>query len=212
MIRCVVFDFDGTLVLSNEIKRDGFFAVIPTSTDARTEMEAILRAPPGDRNAILGMYARRCGGDSERFVDEYTRWCAERIVVCRERLGAGEALRALRAQGIPIHINSATPELPLRQVVARRYGADVFASVRGGYGAKQSILHEIVRASGGSSESVVMVGDGTDDLEAAKAVGCRFFGVSGGSLAESSTEVDLMEDLSFLPSLIGRYESAETLP
>ena len=43
--RCVVFDFDGTLVQSNEIKRQAFYEVVKNIADAKPLMDEILRFP-----------------------------------------------------------------------------------------------------------------------------------------------------------------------
>ena len=55
MIRCVVFDFDGTLVDSNAIKRAAFFEAVHTVDPNGAYMEKVLQAPkPGDRFEVMG--------------------------------------------------------------------------------------------------------------------------------------------------------------
>lgn len=204
MIRCAVFDFDGTLVLSNGIKREGFFAVIPGTPDANALMEDLLRDPPGDRYAILGEFAAQFGGDRDGMVADYTRWCSERIVACPERPGAGKAVQALHALSIITHINSATPEAPLREIVSQRYGQGMFSSVRGGHGAKQENLRAVMADGGLAADEIVMIGDGLDDYDAAKAVGCLFIGVAGGTLEASGETDGLIERFDALPAIVRR--------
>ena len=53
MIACVVFDFDGTLVLSNAIKRDAFYMIADRYAGGRACMDELLTSRTGDRAAIL---------------------------------------------------------------------------------------------------------------------------------------------------------------
>lgn len=195
MIHCVVFDFDGTLVLSNDIKREGFFAVIPPGAESHATMERILNDPPGDRERIFAAFAALEGGDAVDLTRKYSRRCEEGIVGCAERSGAGAMLARLAGAGIPCHINSATPEFPLRAVVRRRYGDGVFASVRGGHGAKLANLEAILASECLAASELAMVGDGVDDREAARAAGCRFVGIGGGTLALEVGGHGLLDDL-----------------
>lgn len=53
MIRCVVFDFDGTLVRSDNIKRASFLAVVRNFDPHGELMARVLTEQPGDRHAIF---------------------------------------------------------------------------------------------------------------------------------------------------------------
>lgn len=202
MIRCIVWDFDGTLVLSNDIKHGGFLAIADAFPGGRAAMEDILASPPGDRTAILAAFAARFDGDPTALVRRYTEWCEERILICPERAGAAAVLTALRAAGIRQHINSATPTEPLRAVIRRRYGDGVFDGVRGGHGAKVANLMAIMAEEGLGPSQVAMIGDGEDDRAAARAVGCRFHGVADGTLSRRSDCGPLVGDLSELLPLL----------
>ena len=105
--------------------------------------------------------------------------------MCPERHGASLALAQLSRAGISIHVNSATPIIPLRSLVLRRYGAGTFAGVHGGHGAKFANLVEILRREQLHPSPLAMVGDGIDDRDAATNSGCQFVGIGGGSLAKS---------------------------
>ncbi len=202
MIRCVVFDFDGTLVLSNAIKRDGFFAVANGFPGGAAEMERLLADPPGDRFAIMAAFAARHGADAGDLAEAYGAWCETRILACPERRGADACLAELRRRGIPAWINSATPEAPLRAVVARRYPPDSFAGVLGGHASKEPNLRAILAAAACAPAEMLMVGDGADDRAGARAVGCAFVGLTDGSLARCPDAEDLLDDLSGIAARI----------
>lgn len=195
MIRCVVFDFDGTLVLSNDIKREGFFAAVAGYADGTPRMERILASPPGDRYAILRCFAEEAGGDADQLAACYSAWCEEQILVCPERSGASQALDQLRSAGFRIHVNSATPTGPLRQLVARRYGKSSFDGIHGGLGAKLANLETIRLREHLLPAELTMVGDGIDDRDAAHTFGCRFIGVAGGTLAAAKPDMALLDSL-----------------
>jgi phosphoglycolate phosphatase len=202
MIRCVVFDFDGTLVLSNDIKREGFFAAVAERAGGPERMARILASPPGDRYAIFRRFAEEAGDDPGELAVRYSSWCEERILVCPERSGASLALAELRRAGISVHVNSATPTAPLRSVVLRRYGEDSFNGVHGGHGAKVANLEAILRQEQLLPASLAMVGDGIDDRDAALRAGCQFVGVGGGTLAAAAPDEKLLDTLECLWPLL----------
>jgi phosphoglycolate phosphatase len=210
VIRCVVFDFDGTLVLSNDIKREGFFAAVAEQQGGLERMARILASPPGDRYAMFRRFAEVTEDNPDELAVRYSSWCEERILVCPDRSGASLALAELRRAGIKVHINSATPSVPLRSLILRRYGEGLFDGVHGGHGAKRQNLESILRQEHLHPSSLAMVGDGIDDQEAALSVGCRFIGVSGGTLAAADTDVEWFDSLECLWSLL-RDETAKEM-
>lgn len=207
MIRCVVFDFDGTLVLSNDIKREGFFAAVTGSPDGPERMARILASPPGDRYAIFRYFTDEVGGDPDELAARYSEWCDERILTCPERPGASVALAQLRHAGLSLYVNSATPTVPLRAVVRRRYGDGFFNGVHGGHGAKHANLKAILHNEQLLPSSLVMVGDGVDDRDAALAAGCHFIGIGGGTLA-ATQDAGLLDTLEHLLSLFPHETSS----
>ena len=208
MIRCAVFDFDGTLVLSNAIKRDGFFAVAAGYPDGAAAMNRLLANPPGDRFAIMAAFAALHGANAGELAEQYGAWCEARILAYPERAGATACLMDLRQRGISPWINSATPEAPLRAVVARRYPTGTFAGVLGGHGRKADNLRAILAAENIAATEMLMIGDGVDDRDGARAVGCAFVGLTDGSLAAAPAPGPLLTDLAALGAWLDAAESA----
>jgi phosphoglycolate phosphatase-like HAD superfamily hydrolase len=204
VIDAAVFDFDGTLVLSNAIKADLFIDMASDFPGGREQMQTILRARIGDRSAIWQRFAadRGIGEQAGELVRRYTSLCQTRIETCPERAGASAVLEALRARGFRLYVNSSTPTDPLRALTAARFPAVTFDAVHGGYGRKLENLRRIADDARRDPRAIVMVGDGVDDFDAARAFGCRFVGVSGGSLGVVAPGA-LIDDLRDLPARLG---------
>lgn len=194
MIRCVVLDFDGTLVHSNEIKREGFLAVASKIPGGGDWMKKILSDSPGDRYAIFHRFAEEVGASAPDLVADYSRWCEERILDCPERQGASRSIVKLRAAGIRVYINSATPTEFLRSIIIRRFGVDFFDGVYGGFGEKANNIRMILALEEIQPIQTVMVGDGIDDWGASNVTGCRFIGVPNGTLTLNAYDGPLLAD------------------
>lgn len=182
-VRCVAFDFDGTLVDSNAIKRQAYDAVLAGVEGAGEAIATVLRERPGDdRHAVLArVHARlQTGGARDlpppsALVRAYGRLCEERVIACASVPGAVAALDAL-AVGHVLYLASATPEDALERVVAGRGWSAYFRGVYGGPRSKLANLERIAGREGLAPGELVYVGDGAADREAAARFGCRFFG------------------------------------
>ena len=184
-VRCFVFDFDGTLKLTNQIKRQGFFEIIDSQAVYRAQMETVLESCDGDRYEILKSYAAIAGGDLDELVSSYSSWCERQIIKSPEREGASSVLRALKERQKLIYVNSATPQNVIKNLIPRIYGTNFFDGIYGGSDCKSTNLLEIMTDRKLVPNDVVMIGDGLDDWVAAQSVGCKFRGVAGGSLQHS---------------------------
>lgn len=205
MIRCVVFDFDGTLVDSNRIKRRGFLDVADGYPNGPTLMKGILeRDDAGDRFWIFDRFAEALSMEisSEELAGRYTRSCEEQISVAPEIPGTTAALRELRLAGRGLYVNSATPVEPLRKLIDLRGMASWFDGVFGAPKGKVENLETIMAGRGCARSETVMVGDGESDRVAAEQVGCRFIGIRNDLNNFSKSPVELIDDLWDLPRMV----------
>jgi phosphoglycolate phosphatase-like HAD superfamily hydrolase len=213
-IRCVVFDFDGTLVDSNSIKRDAYFEVTRRFGDVRALVTETLGVARGDRAAnlreILERFDREGKLPPEKsadewlslVVEEYAQWCEARIRASAEIPGARAALEQLAAAGFALFVNSATPTEPLRRVVQLRDLHSFFRGIYGAPAAKAENLAVIQRETGVPYSAMLVVGDGEEDRLAAEKTGCAFLGIvstgGGFSVPPRATAPDLRSLVDFV--------------
>jgi len=184
MVKCVVFDFDGTLVKSNEIKRRTFYEVTKNLVDADILLDKILSYPDsGDRYDIFDTLIIELKLDREVFVsasklsDSYTKICEYEISRAPEINGAVKTLKKLRSLGISVFISSATPEVTLQKIISMRGWKDMINMALGSPDSKIDHLQTILTKNKYSISEVVYVGDSEIDRDAALLVGCRFVGI-----------------------------------
>ncbi len=207
-IRCVVFDFDGTLVESNRIKRSAYDEVLAGIPGSDAVIERTLGAHPReDRHGILARVHDELArsGAAVPPVDElvagYSRICEERVVACPALPGAVAALESLRGT-LALYVDSATPEDALVRVVAGRGWTGFFRGVLGGPRDKRENLVRIARREEREAGRIVYVGDGPADRDAARAFGCRFLGYEAPMPARAAEGV-----LAPLAPLVRQIES-----
>lgn len=189
MIKCVVFDFDGVLIDSNAVKRKAYFDIFEHLANARDAVSACLAEErEGDRYQVIKSILARLSADGilasnspihlavERYAVKYGEISEAYTVACREIPGASKALIELN-KNCPLYVNSATPQIPLRQVVVKRGWGGYFKEVLGGPVSKSDNLSRIIQREGLGGKSVLFVGDSQRDFAAAQIVGCNFLGI-----------------------------------
>jgi phosphoglycolate phosphatase len=218
MIRAAAFDFDGTLVDSNPIKQRAYFeAAAEVDPDGKAVAAVLARRPAGDRHAVMRLVADELslrgatpdGLSAEELARSlaaaYTRLCEEGVSRCREVPGATRALRELAARGLALFINTATPRDAVLTILRRRGLLDLFAGVYGAETGKLEGLRRIAGEAGARPAELVFVGDRDEDLEAARALGCRFVGVvHDGTDGFRQPPAHCVSDLALLPELVDR--------
>jgi phosphoglycolate phosphatase-like HAD superfamily hydrolase len=219
-IRCAVFDFDGTLVDSNEIKRRLFFEVGSDFDPEGEVVRSVLDLATGDRHQICRAMAEtliahgQCSSNqpeelAKRFVEEYTRDCKREVVACAEIAGATAALETLAANELPLFVNSATPLDALLPILRDRSLDRFFAGVYGRPRSKLENLGAIAERAESKPKEVVLVGDGEDDRQTALDFGCHFIGVvAPGPRRFRADPSCTVPDLSRLPEIIRGLEGS----
>lgn len=205
VIRCVIFDFDGTLVDSNRIKRQSFFDVAADFEDGARRMESLLaRDDAGDRYWVFECFADGLtpGVDGRTLADRYTRRCEKKIVGAAEMQGVSAALKRLKAAGIKLFVNSATPVGPLEKIIELRGMAGWFDGIYGAPESKVENIETIMSRCGFAQTEIAMVGDGEADHLAAKQVGCQFVAVRNPQNNFDKVPVQIVGDLNELPGYL----------
>lgn len=194
----VCFDFDDTLVLSEEAKAAHFLRV--AREHHGEEGEALMASLSGDRYERFERYAAEVASrglqpaasvgseppSGKAMAEQYCREIAEIVGRrCTEVPGAAAGLLALRADGVSLFLNSATPHDDLLAAVRSRGWEEHFAGVMGRPSgvsvetSKVDNLRRCMREAGVGAEKLVMVGDGESDRVSAAEVGCCFVGIRG---------------------------------
>jgi len=118
-------------------------------------------------------------------------------------------------QKIPIFLNSRTPILPLRRLIALRSFDRYFSGIYGAPASKSENLHRILERIQINPNELLFVGDSEDDRQAATELGCQFIGVMFGqdnrfTQRPEWTVTDLHELQRFLARTNGKLILNET--
>jgi phosphoglycolate phosphatase len=184
MIKCVVFDFDGTLVESNEIKRRVFYEVTKDIAGAEPVLDKLFSIPDsGDRYDIFNLLIKNLGsgqgsGDSaESLSNLYTKICEHKISEAPEVSGASSTLIELKKIRVKMFVSSATPTNTLQRIISMRGWSELFDGVMGSPDSKECHLRSILFSNHYSLSEVAYIGDSEIDQEAASLIGCKFIGI-----------------------------------
>ncbi|MEK6708284.1 MAG: HAD family hydrolase [Pseudomonadota bacterium] len=205
--QAIIFDFDGVVVESGDIKTQAF---------------ADLYRPHGEAvAAAVVQYHRLHGGmsryqkfhyfqqqllgkppltpDEEQELDrQFSARVVEAVIASQAVPGADEFIRQ-ETERIPLFVASGTPETELNTIVTRRGLAPYFTGVRGSPTSKQVLIADILSIHALTPERVLMIGDALIDYQSAQLNGVAFLGrVRAGDDNPFPPQVETVADLSSL--------------
>jgi phosphoglycolate phosphatase-like HAD superfamily hydrolase len=214
-IRAVVFDFDGVILESADVKTDAFVELYAEHGDevvgqvrahhlanlgisrfkkfAWIAEHVLGRALTEDASAALG----------QRFAD----LALAKVLAAPFVPGADAALEALGALGLPMFVASGTPHDELQLIVERRGLRPAFREVHGAPREKPEILRDLLARLGLTPDQLLFIGDGMSDYKAARAVGTEFLARDTAPLQAEWVRLEVRRepDLVRLPEVIAAW-------
>lgn len=181
MIKTVLFDFDGVLVESVDIKTDAFTEMF--AGEGKESIERIVR------------YHLENGGVSrfekfrfiynhilerqldwltlDRLCERFSTIVVNKVVQAPFVSGALDFLDGYNTK-YSCFIVSATPEEELKEIVRRRNMSDYFKEIHGSPTRKDAAINSIIERYHLKNDQIVFVGDALNDYEAARSTDVNF--------------------------------------
>lgn len=208
--RAVVFDFDGVIVESADVKTDAFLE--------------LFRDLPHLQSAIRQHHLENLGvsrfkkfewiyknllnqalppEESRRLGDRFSSLVFRRVVEAPFVPGALESLQGL-SPVLPLFVASGTPQEELRAIIEARGLSAFFREVWGTPREKPDILEDIMKRFALDPHDVLFIGDGMSDHRAALATGVCFLAreIRGLQGYWVTAKVPRVRDLTALPTRV----------
>jgi len=180
----IIFDFDGVLVESGDIKTQAFADLYQSYGNTivsevihfhklngglsrykkfRYFQQNLLKKPPLTQS------------EEEELDKSFSKLVVEAVIDSDPVPGANEFVR-IEASRIPLFIASGTPEEELNTIVTRRGLDPYFTEVRGSPKLKETLIAEILSTHELTPKHVLMIGDALIDYQSAQANNVAFLG------------------------------------
>jgi phosphoglycolate phosphatase-like HAD superfamily hydrolase len=198
----LVFDFDGVIADSVNIKADAFAELYSPYGPEIVEQVVTHHLANGGmsrfdkfnyyHNVYLNLKIDQFDMDS--LSNQFSKIVMDKVIVCPEIPGAEKFIQKNCLQH-KCYINSATPQSEIRQIVSARGLQKYFFTVLGSPTSKSDNLKKIRKSNPNVPTSrILFFGDALSDLEAAKNNDLDFIGIIGGEDNVSSVLHGLVEN------------------
>lgn len=209
MPKILVFDFDGVLVDSNEMKYQAWLELFPENKNFMREVLAVMYH--NTRFTILRHVFQTQGISGEEMEQKIQEYAAKYNAIVQQDIlrlglipGVYEALKTV-SRKCRLYINSGTMEGPLRESVRDLGISHFFAEIFGAPRTKYENLARVMHQEQVSALDVVMIGDGEPDYQAARRYNMYFIGVANAWNKWQKKEFPLVSHIAEVDSIIKTY-------
>lgn len=190
MIKTIIFDFDGVILDSMNIRLEGFRQIFKGAPDAVFEDFIPYHLNNGGISRFVKIRHFYEEMLQQSIAEEEVLRLAERFSevmideLAKPKYLIGEAVTFIREnhRHYAMHIASGAEHKELLYLCGSLGLSAFFHSIHGSPQPKHEILRDIMRKNGYHSESTVMIGDSIRDYEAADLNGIPFYGYNNPDL------------------------------
>jgi len=215
-IQCIVFDFDGTLANSNNIKHDAYYLIFESIRNSREIIDEILQDHFSDsRFTIIPKIMSRLFDanflspqNSEAnlvslYIECYANLCDTYVAKCPEVPGTLDSLASLHSD-YRLFVNSGTPEDSLRRILESRKISHFFSAILGSPSSKIDNLNKILVSENLEGAEVIVIGDDRSDLQSAMLFNTHFIGIRHSLNKFDVKGLVMVDDLQSLHTYVNR--------
>lgn len=205
----VIFDFDGVLVQSIEVKTRAFAALYSHyGPDIEAKVIAHHLAHGGMsryekfhhyHTVLLGQPLS--AEDEATLAEQFSILVEDAVVAAPWMRGAREFVET-HYRALSLFVASATPHEELRRIIDRRGMTSYFVDAKGAPASKVEILRGFVREHNLQGERTLMIGDARADYEGARRAGLPFLGVAAAPADLFPAETPVLSDLTTLAQFL----------
>jgi phosphoglycolate phosphatase-like HAD superfamily hydrolase len=210
MIETIIFDFDDTLVQSEQIKQRGFSLVFGPDVRAMeiaAEVKSNYKSTPRKESIQYILEALRkegllVDGELDDLVEEYVQKYTEEVdglVIAADEVAGAEALLKQLHGNYKLYVNSATPQASLGRIIEGRGWREYFGKIYGQPPGTKSQHMDDIMSEGNNPETTVVIGDGNSDKDNAERHGAKFAGLrtilNGWNNSEEFDTISALGDL-----------------
>ena len=213
--RGIVFDFDGVILESADVKTEAFvelYAGHGAAVVARVREHHLANLGISRFKKFAWIAENVLGrplsdADSAALGQRFTDLALARVLAAPFVPGVEAALAALTARGLAMFVASGTPHDELHMIVKHRGLAPAFREVHGAPREKPEIVGDVLARHGLAPAEVLFIGDGMTDYKAARQAGTEFLARDTPALHGEWTRlgVRLEPDLVRLPEVIASW-------
>jgi len=208
MLDAIIFDVDGVLLDTVDVKGEAFVDALEGYPDRRAQILDLHYRNGGMAREeklariLIDVYEQDADPiEVDRLVEKFTQCVVPRVLAAPEIAGATSALASLACYA-PVHALSATPTVELHSILDARGWGEHFRSIHGSPPTKDLVMEAILQDFGYECSRCVMVGDSSQDRDAAQRNGVPFVYVTDSAMESAPGDLFTIPNLIALPSLL----------